>query len=155
MQQLGDIKISSFKREYQAFHDAKQRCYNKNHPRYADWGGRGIQVKFQTFLDFIFCLGKKPEGSSLDRIDNNGHYAAGNVKWSTRKEQQSNRRVLRKNTLGVNCVRKVRAKGLVTPTYQAYAFVNSKFKQLYAGPSLEEAVLARKTYERFNETTKK
>jgi hypothetical protein len=40
-------------------------------------------------------MGFRPEGSSLDRIDNNGNYYKDNCKWSTRKEQNNNQRDLR------------------------------------------------------------
>ena len=138
----------TLKSERQAFADAKQRCNNPKHSRYKDWGGRGIQVLFSSFDDFYKEIGPKPKGYSLDRIDNNGHYCAGNVKWSTREEQQNNRRTLKQNTTGITGVRKVQAKGLVTDTWQAFCRELGKFKQLYTGPDFSVAVDTRKDYER-------
>lgn len=84
--------------EYRAWADMKTRCLKVNHKQYKDWGGRGITIyepwikSFQSFLDHI---GLKPEPKhlySLDRIDNNGNYEPGNVRWATKEQQFSNRR---------------------------------------------------------------
>jgi hypothetical protein len=78
--------------EYRSFYHAKGRCQNPGDKRYLDYGGRGIEFKFASFEDFYRELGTRPKGNTLDRIDNNKHYERGNVKWSTPKEQSSNRR---------------------------------------------------------------
>lgn len=64
-------------KEYRAFHDAKNRCSNPKHPRYSDWGGRGIQVMFSSFEEFYNHIGPRPDGMSLDRINNDDHYRVG------------------------------------------------------------------------------
>jgi hypothetical protein len=134
--------------EYRAYHDAKQRCTNANHKRYADWGGRGIEFRFSSFEEFLESVGPRPSSNhSIDRKDNNGPYEKGNVVWSSRSEQQHNKRVYKKSPFGISGVRQVRAPGLVTTRYQAYVHVNKKFHQLYCGPSLEEAIKARKEFE--------
>lgn len=146
-----DIKI--YKKEYRAFHDAKQRCNNKNHRRYVDWGGRGISFKFSSFKEFLNEIGPCPKNLSLDRINNDKNYEAGNIQWTSRSNQQHNKRIHPKNKYGITGVREVHSKGLVTVTYQAFTMINSKFYQLYTGPDFFLACCARKSKD--NEITKK
>ena len=79
--------------EYKAYAAAKKRCVN---PRAINWeyyGGRGVEFRFKSFQDFYAALGDKPTPKhSVDRIDTNGNYEFGNVKWSTASEQMRNRR---------------------------------------------------------------
>lgn len=80
---------------YQAWAAMKNRCLCKTSRDYPRWGGRGIRVCDQwiaSFENFLADMGPRPSGKhSLDRIDNNGNYVPGNVRWATWKEQQSNR----------------------------------------------------------------
>jgi hypothetical protein len=73
-----------------------QRCTNPKNKRFIDWGGRGIQVCdrwMNSFEAFLEDMGLKPsKDHSIDRIDNNGNYCPENCKWSTAKEQRSNKR---------------------------------------------------------------
>src|SRR6266481_6397494 len=79
--------------EYHAYHSALKHCRDENHPRYKDWGGRGIQFLFESFEQFFLELGPKPSAIySLDRIDNDGNYESGNVRWATPKQQMNNQR---------------------------------------------------------------
>jgi hypothetical protein len=77
--------------EYRAYIDAKSRCNNPNSGRYYTHGGRGIKFLFSSFDEFFAEIGKRPEGMTLDRIDNNGNYEKGNVRWATPSQQMSNR----------------------------------------------------------------
>jgi hypothetical protein len=78
--------------EYRAWANAKARCENPTHPNYHHYGARGIKVLF-TFGRFIAEVGQRPSAEhSIDRINNNGNYEVGNLRWATRSEQQSNRR---------------------------------------------------------------
>ena len=77
----------------------KQRCNNPNNRGYKNYGGRGIKVcdewskSFKAFYDYVSALPHfGEEGRSLDRIDNEGDYEPGNVRWATRKEQNFNKR---------------------------------------------------------------
>ncbi len=74
------------------------RCLSPIHKDYANYGGRGITIwnPFHNFRRWLECieeeLGPRPKGHTLDRIDNDGHYAPGNLKWSDHKEQRRNQR---------------------------------------------------------------
>lgn len=79
--------------EYRAFMNAKTRCENPRCEKYPIYGARGIRVLFASFEQFLVELGRRPSPAhSVDRIDNDGHYAPGNVRWATRSEQRMNQR---------------------------------------------------------------
>jgi hypothetical protein len=70
-----------------------------------DYGGRGIQTyepwrtDATAFINWIMeNLGPRPDGCTLDRIDNDGHYEPGNLQWGTRAQQTANRRSVRRLT---------------------------------------------------------
>ena len=72
----------------------KNRCRNPNQNSFPNYGGRGIKVceRWQVFENFLTDMGEKPQGKSIDRIDNGKDYSPENCKWSTRKEQNRNSR---------------------------------------------------------------
>jgi hypothetical protein len=73
----------------------RQRCNNKLHKQYRDYGGRGITVckRWNSFDLFAADMGPHPgKGWSLDRKNNNGNYRRGNCRWATPKEQSRNQR---------------------------------------------------------------
>lgn len=79
--------------EYQAFHQARQRCLNQRNPQWPEYGGRGILFLFTSFGEFLEHIGTRPSSlHSLDRIQVNGNYQLGNVRWATATVQIKNRR---------------------------------------------------------------
>jgi hypothetical protein len=79
--------------EYQAYKDARRRCTKKTCPRWEDYGGRGIKFLFSGFEEFFNELGRRTSPyHSLDRINNDGNYEVGNVRWATPEEQRLNQR---------------------------------------------------------------
>lgn len=90
--------------EYQTWARMKDRCYNPNHPKYKDYGGRGIRVCDRWFpagvgfKNFLADMGKRPDGHSLDRIDVNGPYSPENCRWATASVQTHNQRPKKHST---------------------------------------------------------
>lgn len=83
---------------YELWTNIKKRCLNAKTPNYHRYGGRGISISsdwvddFPRFAEYILDnLGERPDGMSLDRIDNNGNYEEGNIRWATAKQQANNR----------------------------------------------------------------
>lgn len=116
----------------------RSRCMSKSHPRYHDWGGRGIKIckRWDDFAMFVKDMGKRPHGYSLDRIDNDGNYSPENCKWSTVSEQNKNQRIRKDCALGIKGVSK-KASG-----YQARIYVNCKPVYLGVYEKLEDAIRA-------------
>ncbi|MBP6869714.1 hypothetical protein KBC04_02435 [Candidatus Babeliales bacterium] len=88
------MKIKA-KVEYRAWYNAKRRIFNKQVHNYDRYGGRGIIMAPQwvkSFDCFLKDIGLKPSPKhSLDRIDNDGNYEPGNVRWALPIEQVRNR----------------------------------------------------------------
>ena len=78
--------------EYKAFWAARYRCSEKNIQAKKDYYDRGIKFRFESFDQFYSHIGPRPPKHVLDRIDNDGHYEPGNVRWVTMSESNSNKR---------------------------------------------------------------
>lgn len=83
---------------YRTWHGVIQRCGNPKAPNFRLYGGRGIRVHdawrdpamFLTWIET--SLGPRPHGMTLDRINVNGNYEPGNLRWATASEQSRNQR---------------------------------------------------------------
>ena len=75
---------------------AKQRCTNPKDPEFKNYGERGIKFKFPSILEaglyLIEKFGLPKRELEIDRIDNDGHYERGNLRFATRIENASNKR---------------------------------------------------------------
>jgi hypothetical protein len=79
--------------EWTAYYAARKRCLNPNHDNYKHYGARGIEFRFKSFADFLAEIGRRPSPAhTVDRIDTNGHYEPGNVRWATYTAQMANKR---------------------------------------------------------------
>ena len=93
--------------EYWVYLAARQRCVNPKTRDYKHYGGRGIEFRFTSFRQFIEEVGPRPAGPygsgrwenlTLERINNDGHYEPGNVRWATWLEQSRNKRKRQKRS---------------------------------------------------------
>jgi len=82
--------------EYACWKAIKIRCFSASSAPYRNYGGRGITMCERwrhSFAEFLKDVGYRPSPlHSIDRINNDGHYEPGNVRWVTGNAQQNNRR---------------------------------------------------------------
>lgn len=84
---------------YSVWSAMKQRCHNKNNKYYENYGGRGIVVCDRwrnSFENFFHDMGFPPDGTTLERLNNDKNYEPSNCKWASQLEQRHNNR---KNTV--------------------------------------------------------
>ncbi len=95
---------------YHLWNNMNQRCYNPKTQYYNLYGGRGIRVCKRWSIGedgktgyqcFVQDVGMRPtDQHSIDRINTNGNYEPGNVRWATKREQSLNRRIQSNNKTG-------------------------------------------------------
>lgn len=78
---------------YKVWTSMIQRCTNPKTTHYYRYGGRGINVceRWLKFDNFYSDMGPRPDGLTLDRINNNGNYEPENCRWITHQENCRNR----------------------------------------------------------------
>lgn len=95
----GQTRRSGRTTEYRIWASMIQRCTNPRVRSYRSYGQRGISVceRWLSFAAFYADVGPRPSTKhTLDRIDNDGHYEPGNVRWATALEQSRNSRHARR-----------------------------------------------------------
>lgn len=95
--------------EYHSWLAMKSRCYNPKNVMFHRYGGRGITVCEQwvdNFGQFLADMGSRPDGYTIDRIDNDAGYTPENCRWAPKLQQDSNRSTSRVVEVGgiVGCV---------------------------------------------------
>lgn len=133
---------------YATYKAMLKRCRNQDDDTYRYYGGRGIKVceRWQGksgFTNFIADMGERPEGMTLDRIDNDGNYEPTNCRWATLSQQQRNKRLTVKPKYGYRGVFWHRQSGLWT------AHIRKGDKKVSLGyfRSREKAIAVRKKAE--------
>lgn len=84
----------SYVPEYRVWQGIKERCYNKNHQYYPEYGGCGIVMSDEwkdDFVAFYKDMGSRPTPDhTIDRKYNTKGYSKDNCRWVTRIEQANN-----------------------------------------------------------------
>lgn len=95
---------------HRTYEGMMERCYYEGAKRYHRYGGRGITVcqrwlrrpdkKATGFWNFVQDMGDRPEGCTLNRIDNDGPYSPENCEWATHEAQTVNKSQARGSRVG-------------------------------------------------------
>jgi len=123
-----NTKGDAWHRLYVRCSSAAKRC--RCHP---DYHGRGIEFRFASpakMAEWVLAnLGLPEAGQSIDRIDNDGHYEPGNLRWATWSEQANNKRDYRGAVYGD---RIKRLQAVTTYSYESIrTFINEGMTDEY------------------------
>lgn len=96
--------LSNKSKTYKTWKEMRNRCNNPNAVQYKWYGGKGIRVckEWDDYMVFLSDMGNRPEGKTIDRLDNSLGYSRSNCRWATPKEQAEN---------NSGCFRKIRVSG--------------------------------------------
>lgn len=125
--------------DYQRWVQMMARCYKANSPNYERYGGRGIEVcqdwhDVENFIEWLEDnLGPCPRGWTMDRIDNDGDYEPGNVRWASSSLQRRNQR------------RYIRRHGSTAPSPLSRAYWRDGVDQVMPTPGHKKKLLVPKT----------
>jgi len=79
---------------YETWLTMRKRCNSPRNNRHKYYGARGIKVcsRWSDFWVFVADMGERPEGHTLDRVDNDGDYTPDNCRWANQQQQTRNSR---------------------------------------------------------------
>ena len=123
---------------YRVWMTMRTRCYNSLHPSHRGYGARGIAICPQwrdNFDQFLKDMGPRPDGLTIERIDNNASYSPENCKWGTRCEQAGNTRrnlVVEWNMVRCNLIDVARMENV--------DYASLRYHVTHKGRSLETAI---------------
>lgn len=129
---------------YNSWNSMRSRCNCKTHPDYHRYGGAGIthDPRWASYTAFREDMGKRPEGHTLDRIDNSKGYYKENCRWATPREQ-----ALNKGNFASNRYSSVKGVCWKNNRWFSYGWEDGHQISLYSGQDFEKAVAARKVWE--------
>lgn len=145
-----DLHGESASIEWGIWSRMKNRCNNPNNAKYHRYGGRGIKVCdrwLNSFENFLADIGRRPSKRySIDRIDNDGNYEPGNVKWSTAMQQSRNSTSIHPIEIeGVSMCIKDWCKTLNIPHWKPWHMIRKRGRNQDHPPAyatIEEAMIA-------------
>lgn len=137
-------KVTSYP-EYSVWEGMIQRCHNPRSKYYSYYGGSGVEVDpswrgkggFKVFLQDV---GRRPENTTLDRIDSSGNYCKDNCRWATQDVQSANKRRRSNNTSGYKGV----SWNPMTQSWRVRLTTKGCCREIGSFKILEEAVTAYK-----------
>lgn len=133
---------------YKTASNILSRCNNPNHDSYPNYGGRGIKCLLGDNAHDV-CLALShvsgwEKGLEIDRIDVNGHYEIGNLRWVNHSENNHNQGPKKNNRNGVRGVYKHSRQEL----WAASMMINRVMYREYF-PTFEDAVWHRQSLEEY------